>query len=220
MAYTSQTRALKFMMPFSSGKPSKPAPKSPKQCSHCYKKGHIKDDHWELHGRSDKEDKGKTKREFEERSLRLKKKANTITNAAEESPDSDAPGDSGNTYSFVNQPISHSGTPHDNNSQYKYPNMYQGVWLADSATTVHIANDHNAFVKYISLKGETVYEIESTKTSAIGHGTIKLISEVDGNKYVLRLKDVLHIPNTRLLKYQTCKAHLSQANFVKATSNQ
>jgi hypothetical protein len=72
------------------------------------------------------------------------------------------------------------------------------IWLADSATTSHIANRRDAFTEYkSSLRGHFVTGVGDTKTVVEGRGTIVLNSEFDGQKRLMTLQNVLHIPTNR-----------------------
>ena len=75
--------------------------------------------------------------------------------------------------------------------------FYDCQWLADSATTSHISNNQGAFTTYRPLTGKTVVGVGNNQAQAIGRGTIELESSCHGNKYLLRLEDVLHIPSNR-----------------------
>ena len=66
-------------------------------------------------------------------------------------------------------------------------------WLADSATTSHIACDAQQFSVYRTID-ETITGVGNTHVSAIGRGTVKMITHIDGNKHEIILNDVLHIP--------------------------
>ena len=69
-------------------------------------------------------------------------------------------------------------------------------WLADSATTSHVTNQHNAFINYETLTNKLVLGVGNGKTCAIGCGTIELESNYNGQKFIIKLEDVLHILNT------------------------
>ena len=68
-------------------------------------------------------------------------------------------------------------------------------WLADSATTPHTTNQCDAFVSYKPIKNAVVQGVGDLTTHAKGKGTVLLESEVNGNKYIIRLENVLYIPN-------------------------
>ena len=68
-------------------------------------------------------------------------------------------------------------------------------WLADSATTLHITNQREAFVAYKLLTGKTVAGVGNNNTNVKGQGAIELESDYNGHKYLLRLNNVLYIPN-------------------------
>ena len=50
---------------------------------------------------------------------------------------------------------------------------------------------------YQPLAGKTVAGVGNNQARAVGQGTIELESRYKGNKYLLRLEDVLHIPSNR-----------------------
>ena len=68
-------------------------------------------------------------------------------------------------------------------------------WLADSATTSHIACDESQFSVYQQID-ETITGVGDIRVSAIGRGMVNLITHVDGKRNELILNDVLHVPNT------------------------
>jgi hypothetical protein len=67
-------------------------------------------------------------------------------------------------------------------------------WLADSTTTSHVTNMHNAFISFKPLQNMPVNGVGSIMTHAKGQGTIELKSKINGYKYILRLEDILYIP--------------------------
>ena len=70
-------------------------------------------------------------------------------------------------------------------------------WLADSVTTSHVTNRRNAFLTYRLLSGLSVGGIGRSKTRTIGRGDINLISVSSRQKYLLKLHDVIHIPENK-----------------------
>jgi len=64
-------------------------------------------------------------------------------------------------------------------------------WLADSATTLHVCNRHEAFTNFHT----TVTGVRNLVTEAKGQGTVELMSWYNNHKYILQLEDVLYIPN-------------------------
>ena len=68
-------------------------------------------------------------------------------------------------------------------------------WLADSATMSHICNQKEAFTTYEPLMGKTVVGVGNKHTNIEGHGTVELESAYQGNKFLLKLKNVLYIPS-------------------------
>ena len=70
-------------------------------------------------------------------------------------------------------------------------------WLADSATTSHVCNRHEAFTSFHPLTATTVTGVGNLVTKAEGRGKVELTSWCNGHKYILQLEDVLYIPNNR-----------------------
>ena len=70
-------------------------------------------------------------------------------------------------------------------------------WLADSATTSHIANRRETFSEYESLTNISVAGVGRSRTPVVGHGTILLETICKGHRYNLQLEHILHIPSNR-----------------------
>jgi hypothetical protein len=68
-------------------------------------------------------------------------------------------------------------------------------WLADSAMTLHVCNQHEAFTMFHPLTGTIVIGVENLETKAEGQDTVELTSWCNGHKYILQLEDILYIPN-------------------------
>jgi hypothetical protein len=66
-------------------------------------------------------------------------------------------------------------------------------WLTNSATTLHITNQQEAFITYQLLEATTVTGVGNVKTKAKGRGIIEIILYCDSQKYILMLEDVLYI---------------------------
>ena len=64
---------------------------------------------------------------------------------------------------------------------------------------LHITNQQDAFINYKPLKNAVVQGMGDLTTQAKGKGTIELESEVNRKKYILRLENVLYIPNNSKL---------------------
>jgi len=82
---------------------------------------------------------------------------------------------------------------YNSNENDKSTSLYD--WLADSATTSHIANRHEFFTKYKPQSSASVSGVGNTKVVVTGRGTVVLESKCDGLTHVLRLRNVLHIPS-------------------------
>ena len=67
-------------------------------------------------------------------------------------------------------------------------------WLADSATTSHITQKKEAFTNYMPLGNISVTGIGGKEAQIEGCGTVDLISTCNGQKFILHLEDVLHVP--------------------------
>jgi transposase InsO family protein len=70
-------------------------------------------------------------------------------------------------------------------------------WLADSATTSHVANQRETFTTYRPQSSASVAGVGGTMVVVEGRGTVELESECGGTKYILELHDVLHIPTNK-----------------------
>ena len=69
-------------------------------------------------------------------------------------------------------------------------------WLADLATTSHVACDETQFTVYQKIN-QTITGVGNIHISAIGHGTINLTTHVDGSRRDIILNDVLHVPTAK-----------------------
>jgi hypothetical protein len=89
----------------------------------------------------------------------------------------------------------------NNLSMYNYTNPNADVqvcdWLADSATTSHIANNRGIFKTYEATSNASVMGVGGLCTEIKGGGTVELESKYMGQTYVLQLANVLHIPSNR-----------------------
>ena len=84
-------------------------------------------------------------------------------------------------------------------------------WLADSATTSHIANMQSSFQTFEPIK-DIVNGVSNMKTHAKGRGTVKVTSFINGQHYQFLLTDMLYVPtNTHNL--------LSLGRWDTASSN-
>jgi len=70
-------------------------------------------------------------------------------------------------------------------------------WLADSATTSHICNNHKVFITYSPIKNVPIMGVGNLKAHAKGQGTVQLQSHYKGRRYVLQLEDVLYVSDNR-----------------------
>ena len=67
-------------------------------------------------------------------------------------------------------------------------------WIADSASTVHITNQHNAFASYNPVPDIKVTGVGRVQAFAVGKGTVYLKSECNGKTNILHLNNILYIP--------------------------
>jgi len=70
-------------------------------------------------------------------------------------------------------------------------------WLADSGATSHITHRCDAFDTYKPIPPVPIAGVGGTKAHAIGQGNIKLKSKCDNRTYILKLKNVLHVPKNK-----------------------
>ena len=67
-------------------------------------------------------------------------------------------------------------------------------WLADSTTTSHICNAHDAFITYVPIEPIPVMGVGNIRAHAKGRGSIRIKSHCDDHEYTLILENVLHVP--------------------------
>ena len=67
-------------------------------------------------------------------------------------------------------------------------------WLADLATTSHMSNAREMFTNFQPLQKAAVTGVGNTFMQAEGKGTIELESEINEQKFIIKLNDVLYIP--------------------------
>lgn len=65
------------------------------------------------------------------------------------------------------------------------------------ASTSHITNRRDAFVSYQSMHDTLIGGMGNSNSRVEGKGTIELYSQCDGEKYALKLPDVLYIPTNK-----------------------
>src|ERR1700723_419999 len=70
-------------------------------------------------------------------------------------------------------------------------------WVADNATSSHIASERNNFETYTEIQESTVTGVGGKKAAAIGRGTVILNSHCNGVDWTLKLENVLHVPGQR-----------------------
>jgi hypothetical protein len=87
----------------------------------------------------------------------------------------------------------------DNCNTYSVENndsMILYFWLADSATTSHVANKRDFFEMFTPLR-KTVLGVGNAQTSAKGKGTIRIKTKIKEKEHHLLLTDVLYIPTNK-----------------------
>src|SRR6202451_4477204 len=70
-------------------------------------------------------------------------------------------------------------------------------WVADNATSSHIASERNNFETYTEIQESTVTGVGGKKAAAIGRGTAILNSNCNGVDWTLKLENILHVPGQR-----------------------
>jgi len=70
-------------------------------------------------------------------------------------------------------------------------------WLADNATSSHIASERESFESYNKIQKSTVTGVGGKKAAVIGRGTVVLILNCNGVNWKLKLENVLHVPGQK-----------------------
>jgi len=70
-------------------------------------------------------------------------------------------------------------------------------WLADLGATSHITHRRDAFDTYEPIPEIPISGVGGVKAHAIGQGNVKLKSECNNRTYILKLKNVLHVPKNK-----------------------
>jgi len=70
-------------------------------------------------------------------------------------------------------------------------------WLADSGATSHITHRHNTFNTYEPIPPVPISGVGGTKVHAIRWGNVKVKSKCNNRTYILKLKNVLHVPKNK-----------------------
>ena len=175
-----------------------------KSCSICNKPGHEDKDCWYRDGGPGKPPgMGKRKRDGKPGQGGDKKQRTEAMNVTDDNDDAMQVEEVAFTTEEDNMQmnLSHEGqsivnTTYANNAQNDKPVVLYD-WLADTATTSHISNQLEAFATYQPLTGKAVAGVGNNKAKVEGRGTIELESLCNGNKYLLKLDDVLYIPSNR-----------------------
>jgi hypothetical protein len=66
-------------------------------------------------------------------------------------------------------------------------------WVADNATSSHIASKRESFETYTKTQKSTVTGVGGKKAAAIGRGTVTLNSNCNGINWTLKLENILHV---------------------------
>ena len=67
-------------------------------------------------------------------------------------------------------------------------------WLADTAMTSHITHQREAFTNYTPMGNVSITGVGGKVAQIAGCRTVDLISTCKGQKFILHLEDVLHVP--------------------------
>src|SRR6202034_350244 len=70
-------------------------------------------------------------------------------------------------------------------------------WVADNATSSHIASNRDYFDTYTKIQVSTVTGVGGKTATVIGRGTVTLISNCNGINWTLKLENVLHVPGQK-----------------------
>jgi hypothetical protein len=178
--------------------------KSNLKCNECGKAGHLKKDCWNLKAKQGKREGEKPGEEKPSKKPKNETASATIVEVAEEiafevggkETDKDVDmcldvsGDGlidevGDDFTFDATDVSIVDVNDERVSYYD--------WLADCATTSHVSNQHKAFITYQPTNDTTIAGVGNVKTVVEGRGTVKLLTECEGQTYLLRLEDVLYV---------------------------
>lgn len=83
-----------------------------------------------------------------------------------------------------------------------------GHWIIDSGATSHMCNNEASFIEYRDLmsEGRTLTNANGGKVHIAGTGTVKINVRVDKRVNILRLHDVLHVPDLDKNLFSVSKA--------------
>ena len=70
-------------------------------------------------------------------------------------------------------------------------------WVADTGATSHITNRRDTFTTYKRIPDVPIAGVGELKARVIGRGTVNIQSKYNGKIYILKLLDVLHVPENR-----------------------
>ena len=184
----------------------------------CKKPGHDAKDCW--YCERDSSQKRKRKRGGKQKGGDAKRQKNEATNEANEDDSMQVEELTFMTEEDHNMDRSNKGqfnfttTTHVNKVGINDEPLVFYDWLANSATTLHICNQKEAFVSYAPLTGKTVAGVGNNQAKVEGHGTIELESMYNGFKYLLRLENVLHIPSNRNNLISLCRWDKARGRYT------
>src|SRR6267154_2675830 len=69
-------------------------------------------------------------------------------------------------------------------------------WLADSGSSSHITKIRSALTDYVPLNEHRVTGIGNESLTALGKGTIELVSTIGRQQIKVKLRNVLYVPST------------------------
>jgi hypothetical protein len=168
-----------------------------KKCSHCDKFNHASEDCF-FKDKPKPEKKSKVKDNSHKRART--EEANTADSdrsyaAIEEVEEIKSGGitfdasERGQFFNFDNENVANSSINDEHTLYYD--------WLADSATTSHITNQHDTFVTYEPIQNTLITGVGGLQAQAEGRGDVNIITSYNSTSYLIRLYDVLYIPGNK-----------------------
>jgi len=167
-------------------------------CAHCGRFNHKANDCW--HKDKLKQDKGKVKSNLRKRAR------NEETNAMDsdsqhsaiviEMTGDAAPGgiifdssEQGQNFNFKNYDVTNYNGIDECTLYYN--------WLADSATTSHIVNQHDVFKMFNPVNNTLITGVGGLQAHAEGHSDVDVYTMLSGTMHTIHLHDVLYVPGNK-----------------------
>jgi hypothetical protein len=91
----------------------------------------------------------------------------------------------GQFFNFNNENVTNSSINDEHTLYYN--------WLADSATTSHITNQHNTFMTYEPIQNTPITGVRGLQAQAKGHSNVNIITSYNSTSYPICLCNVLYI---------------------------